>query len=78
MLAEHGAGPYRSPGRNEPLITDKRQALKIGENYITEFYDRPNRWENIEVEPEEEVDADEQGPPYILQSEVETREAMYV
>jgi len=44
--------------------------LKIWENYITELHDRPNRPETLEVEPEEEVDADEKGP-YILQSEVE-------
>jgi hypothetical protein len=28
--------------------------LKIRENYITELYDRPNRLETLEVEPEEE------------------------
>jgi hypothetical protein len=44
--------------------------LKIWENYITELHDRPNRLETLEVEPEEEVDADEKGP-YILQCEVE-------
>jgi hypothetical protein len=44
--------------------------LKIWENYISELHDRPNRPETLEVEPEEEVDADEKGP-YILQSEVE-------
>jgi hypothetical protein len=44
--------------------------LKIWENYITELYDRPNRPETLEVEPEEEVDTDEKGP-YILQSEVD-------
>ena len=44
---------------------------------MTELYDRPNRWESIEVEPEEEVDADEERS-HILQSEVETREAMYL
>ena len=43
--------------------------LKIWENYVTEIYDRPNRPENVEVEPEE-VDTDEKGP-YILQSEME-------
>jgi hypothetical protein len=43
--------------------------LKIWKNYITELYDRPNRTETLEVEPEE-VDTDEKGP-YILQSEVE-------
>jgi hypothetical protein len=42
----------------------------ILENYITELHDRPNRPETLEVEIEEEVDADEKGP-YILQSEVE-------
>jgi len=44
--------------------------LKIWENYVTELYDRPNRPETLEVEPEEAVDTDEKGP-YILQSEVE-------
>jgi len=44
--------------------------LKIWENYITELYEQPNRPVTIEIEPEEEVDADEKGP-YILQSEVE-------
>ena len=38
--------------------------------YITELYDRPNRPETLEVEPEEEVDTDEKDL-YILQSEVE-------
>jgi hypothetical protein len=40
-------------------VVDERQVLKILEN-------RP---ENLEVEPEKEVDADEKGP-YSLQSEV--------
>jgi len=40
------------------------------EKYITELHDRPNRPLTLEVEPEEEVDADEKRP-YILQSEVE-------
>ena len=43
--------------------------LKIWENYITELYDRPNRSETLEVEPEE-VDTEEKGQ-HILQSEVE-------
>ena len=43
------------------------QVLKIWENYITEFYDRPNQPEKLEDEPEEEVDTDQKGP-YILQS----------
>ena len=50
-------------------IVDQRQVLKIWENYITEIYDRPNRPETLEVEPEEEVDTYEEGP-HILQSEV--------
>jgi hypothetical protein len=29
------------------IIPDKRQVLKIWENYITEFYDRANRPENL-------------------------------
>jgi hypothetical protein len=40
------------------IIVDKRQVLKIWENYITELYDQPNQPENLEVKPEEEVDAD--------------------
>jgi hypothetical protein len=43
----------------------QRQVLKIWENYVTELYDRPNRPENLEVEPEEEENTDEKGP-YIL------------
>ena len=51
-------------------IVEQIQVLKILENYITELHDRPNRPVTLEVEPEEEVDADEKGP-YILRSEVE-------
>jgi len=51
-------------------IIEQRQVLKIWENYITELYDRPNRPETLEVEPEEEADTDEKGP-HILQSVVE-------
>ena len=50
-------------------IVDQKQVLKIWENYVTELYDRPNRAETLEVEPEE-VDANEKGP-YILQYEME-------
>ena len=49
---------------------EQSQVLKIWENYITELYDRPNRPDTLEVEPEQEVDTDEKGL-YILQSEVE-------
>jgi hypothetical protein len=51
-------------------VIEQIQVLKMWENYIKEIHDRPNRPETLEVEPEEEVDADEKGP-YILQSEVE-------
>jgi hypothetical protein len=51
-------------------LVEQSQVLKIWENYITELHDRPNRPVSLEVEPEEEVDADGKGP-YILQSEVE-------
>jgi hypothetical protein len=56
------------------------QRLKIWENYITEPYDRSNRPQNVDVQPEEEVDADEKGP-CVLQSELgkaikETRDKM--
>jgi len=34
------------------------------ENYITELCERRNRPENLEVEPAEEVDADEKGSQY--------------
>ena len=44
--------------------------MKIWENYVTELYDRPNRPETLEVEPEEEVYTDEKGP-YTLQSVVQ-------
>jgi hypothetical protein len=39
-------------------IVQQSQELKIWENYTTELHDRPNRPETLEVEPEEEVDAD--------------------
>ena len=43
-------------------IVDQKQVLKIWENNVTEVYDRPNRPETLEVEPEEEVDIDEKVP----------------
>ena len=49
---------------------EQSQMLKIWENYITKLFGRPNRPENLDVEPEEKGDTDEKGP-YILQSEVE-------
>jgi len=43
-------------------IVGQKKVLKIWENYVTELYDRPNRPEILEVEPEEEVDTDDKGP----------------
>jgi hypothetical protein len=42
-------------------IVDRRQVLKILENYITELYDEANRPENLEVESKEEVDENRKG-----------------
>ena len=50
-------------------VVEQSQELKIWENYITELYNRSNRPEILDVEPEEKVDTDEKGP-YILESEV--------
>ena len=47
-------------------IADQRQVLKIWENYFTGLYDRPNRPETLEGEPEEEGDTEEKGQ-YTLQ-----------
>jgi hypothetical protein len=52
------------------IIIDHTRVLQFWENYITEPYDRANRPERLEVEPEEEIDEDEKGP-YILLSKVE-------
>jgi hypothetical protein len=52
------------------MIVDQKQVLKIWEIYVEELYDRANRPENLNVEPEEVVDEDHKGP-HILRSEVE-------
>jgi hypothetical protein len=52
------------------IIIDQRRVLQIWENYITELYNRGNRPEHLEVEPEAQVDLEDKGP-YILPSEVE-------
>jgi hypothetical protein len=44
--------------------------LKIWEIYIDDLYDGANRPENLNMEPEEEVDEDHKGP-HILSIEVE-------
>ena len=51
-------------------ISRAEASVENSENCVTELYDRPNRPETLEVEPEEEVDTDEKDP-YILQREVE-------
>jgi len=51
-------------------IVYQRHVLKIWDIYITELYDRPNRQEILEFEPEGGVDAGEIGY-YIFQNEVE-------
>ena len=48
---------------------DQKQVLKIWENYITEPYDRLNRSETLEVEPEEEVDTEEKVPHIVFYKE---------
>jgi hypothetical protein len=52
------------------MIVDQKEVLKIWEIYVEELYNRANRQENLNVEPEEEVDEDHKGP-HILRSEVE-------
>jgi hypothetical protein len=51
------------------MIADQKEVLRIREIYIEELYDRANRPESLNVEPEE-VDEDCKGP-HILCSEVE-------
>ena len=48
--------------RENNSISKRSRLLKIWKNYITNLYNRANRPENLEVEPEEEVDTDEKGP----------------
>jgi len=50
------------------IIVVQRQVLKIWKNYVTELYDHPNRPENLNVELEEKMDANNKCP-YILHSE---------
>jgi hypothetical protein len=50
------------------MLVDQKQVFKIWETYAEELYDRSNRPENLNVEPE--VDEDHKGP-HILRSEAE-------
>jgi hypothetical protein len=59
----HGIQNIGIEDSQENMIIDQRRVLQIWENYITELYDRANRPERLEVEPEAEVrDEDEKGP----------------
>jgi hypothetical protein len=51
------------------MIVDQKQVLKIWEIYVEELYERADRPENLNVEPEE-VDEDQKGL-HILCNEVE-------
>jgi hypothetical protein len=53
-------------------IGELNKVLKILENYISELYDRHNRPEIIDVEPEEEVDTGEKGPCILKSKEEKT------
>jgi hypothetical protein len=44
---------------------NSRQVLKIWENHITEIHDLNNQPENLELEPTQEIGADEKGPTNI-------------
>jgi hypothetical protein len=52
------------------ITLDERKIVKNLENYITEFYGRADRPENLKVKSVEEVDKDVTCP-YILYTEVE-------
>jgi len=41
---------------------NSRQILKIWKNHITEIHDLNNLPENLELEPKQEMGADEKGP----------------
>jgi hypothetical protein len=66
----HGIQIIGIEASQRPIIVDQRQVLKILENQVTELYDRSKQPEKLEVEIEEEINADAINP-YILGSEVE-------
>jgi hypothetical protein len=55
----HGIQAIENSHRN--VIIDQRPELKISEKYITELFDRVNRPEDQNVQPEEEADTDQEG-----------------
>ena len=59
MGKNHGIQISGTEDSTGDVIVDKRQVLNFWENHIMELYDRPNRPENLEVEPEEEAVAEE-------------------
>jgi hypothetical protein len=52
------------------MIVDQKQVLEVWEIYVEELSNPDNQPENLNVEPEEEIDEDHKGP-HILRSEVE-------
>ena len=46
------------------IIIDKRQVVKVGENFVTKLYNLPNWPDSLEVEPEKEVDGNREKPLY--------------
>ena len=69
MEKSHGIQIIGNEASQRHIVVEVRQVLKSLENYITELYDRSNLPEKLEVETEEEIDADAINP-YILRSEV--------
>ena len=67
---------HRRPQGNR--IVDRRQMLKIWENYVTELYDRPNRPQTLEVEPKEGVDTDEKVQQRCLEEGLKGKLRMYL
>jgi hypothetical protein len=53
---------------NWNMIVDQKLTLKIWGIYVEEFYNRANRPENLNVEPEEEEEVDEDHARIITQS----------
>jgi hypothetical protein len=64
----HGMQNIRTEDSQGNIMIDQRRVLQILQNCITELYDRANRPEHLEFEPEDEEDEDEKDT-YILQSE---------
>jgi hypothetical protein len=57
----------------EDMIVNQKQVLKIWKIYFEELYDRTNRPENLNVEPEEEEEEEDENHtgPHIVRCEVD-------